>query len=202
MPIKAVIWDIGGVINRTEDPAPRDILASELGITRHRLNELFFSGPQGTRAQKGEISVAELIASIRKELNLGEGEYPDLVARFFGGDVLDYPLVAYIRKLKPACKTGIISNAWSQLPGLLEEWGIEDAFDVVIGSGDVGVMKPDPRIYRLALSGLSVQPGEAVFIDDFIENVHGAEALGMHGIHFQNRTQALEELGNLLGEAG
>ena len=51
MPIKAVIWDIGGVIARTEDLAPRDQLAQELGVTRDRLNYLFFSGPEGTRAQ-------------------------------------------------------------------------------------------------------------------------------------------------------
>ncbi len=201
MSIQAVIWDVGGVIARTEDLAPRDQLAQELGVTRQYLNNLFFSGPQGTRAQKGEISIPELMDYIRQELDLAPGTYPDLRERFFGGDRVDYKLVDFIRGLRADHKTGIISNAWGQLPELLANWGIQDAFDVVIGSGDEGVMKPDPRIYHLALARLGVQPPQAVFVDDFIENIHAARNLGMHGIHFQNRSQALSELQQLLGNA-
>ncbi|MCJ7702567.1 MAG: HAD family phosphatase [Anaerolineales bacterium] len=198
MPIKAVIWDIGGVIARTEDPSPRDQLAADLGVTRQHLNHLFFSGPQGTRAQKGEISTPELMAYIRRELNLAPGEYPDLRERFFAGDRVDGDLVAFIRSLKPDYKTGIISNAWGQLPELLQSWGILEDFDVIIGSGDEGVIKPDPRIYHLALAGLEVQAGEAVFVDDFIENVEAARKLGMHAVHFRNPGQALQELKALM----
>jgi len=93
MPIKAVIWDIGGVIMRTEDQAPRAELADELGVTRAYLNELVFDGEQGTRAQIGEISRMELWDYVRSELQLAPGEYPDLNDRFFGGDVLDTDLV-------------------------------------------------------------------------------------------------------------
>ena len=198
MSIQAVIWDVGGVIARTEDLAPRDQLAQELGVTRQHLNNLFFSGPQGTRAQKGEISIPELMDYIRRELDLAPGTYPDLQDRFFGGDRIDYELVDFIRGLRADHKTGIISNAWGHLPELLADWGILDAFDVVIGSGDEGVMKPDPHIYHLAMERLEVQPTQAVFVDDFIENIIAARNLGMHGIHFQNRTQALSELQQLL----
>jgi epoxide hydrolase-like predicted phosphatase len=198
MPIKAVIWDIGGVIARTEDRTPRDQLAAELGVTRDRLNDLFFSGPQGTRAQKGEISVAELMSHIRSELALTSNEYPDLQERFFAGDRVDHELVDFIRTLKPRYKTGVISNAWGQLTQMLAEWGIEDAFDVIIGSGDEGLMKPDPVIFDLALDRLGVEPQEAVFVDDFIENIQGARAVGMYGIHFQRPEQALGDLKALL----
>ncbi len=198
MPIKAVIWDIGGVIARTEDLTPRDQLAAELGVTRDHLNYLFFSGPNGTRAQKGEIRRAELITITRAELDLAPNECPDLVDRFFGGDILDTKLVDFIRSLKPRYKTGIISNAWSELPILLDGWGIADAFDTVVGSGDEGIMKPDPRIYHLALTRLSIEPEEAVFVDDFIENIVGARELGINAIHFQNRDQALQDLKSLL----
>ena len=199
MPIKAVIWDIGGVIARTEDPAPRDQLAQELGVTQERLNYLFFSGPEGKRAQKGEINQTALLATIRQELNLGSNEYPDLRERFFQGDRVDVVLVNYIRSLRPRYKTGIISNAWSQLPKLLKEWEILDAFDVVIGSGDEGIMKPDPQIYHLALTGLGVEANEAVFIDDFIENIEGARRVGLWGIHFKNSEQAIGEINEYLG---
>ncbi len=198
MPIKAVIWDIGGVIARTEDPAPRDQLAANLGVTRDHLNYLFFGGPQGTRAQKGEISVPELMEYIRAELKLHPGEYADLRERFFGGDIIDYALVDFIRALRPRYKTGIISNAWGDLPELLAAWQIDDAFDVIVGSGNVGVMKPDARIFAMALERLAVQAGEAVFVDDFSENVLGASNLGINAIHFKTPDQALEALKILL----
>jgi putative hydrolase of the HAD superfamily len=198
MPIKAAIWDVGGVIARTEDLSPRDQLAEELGVTRAYLNELFFSGHEGIRAQKGEITVDELMATIRGELGLAPAEHPDLETRFFAGDHVDEQLVNFIRAMKPGYKTGIISNAWSGLSDMLKRWKIRDAFDVVIGSGDVGVMKPDPRIYWLALDNLAVQPEEAVFLDDFIENVDGARAIGMHAIHFRGPEQAIQELNVLL----
>jgi epoxide hydrolase-like predicted phosphatase len=172
MPIKAVIWDIGGVIVRTEDLKPRDQLAADLGITRADINKLFFSGSEATRAQKGEITVEELIDSVRKKLKLTPLEHPDLLSRFFAGDRVDDKLVDFIRSLKPGYKTGIISNAWSGLAEMLNDWGIQDAFDVVIGSGDVGIMKPDPKIYQLALDRLGVAADEAVFVDDFIDNLN------------------------------
>jgi len=199
MPIKAVVWDIGGVIMRTEDQAPRAELAAELGVTREYLNELVFGGEQGTRTQVGEISQQELWDYVRSELNLAPGEYPDLRERFFGGDVLDTELVDFIRSLKPRYKIGIISNAWRGIEDSLMEWGIDDAFEVVVGSGDVGIMKPDPRIFQIALERLAVEPFEAVFVDDFIQNIHGAQALGIAAIHFQGREQVIRELEQRLG---
>ena len=199
MPIKAVIWDIGGVIMRTEDQAPRAELAAELGVTRAYLNEIVFGGEQGTRAQKGEISRKELWDYVRSEQKLAPGEYLDLDERFFGGDVLDTDLVDFIRSLKPRFKIGIISNAWSQIADSLVEWGIDDAFEMVVGSGDVGIMKPDPQIFQIALERLGVEPAEAVFVDDFIENIRGAQALGIAAIHFQDREQVIQALEQLLG---
>ena len=147
----------------------------------------------------GQITIPELMTYIRSELSLSPAEYPDLRERFFGGDQVDPVLVDFIRALRPQYKVGIISNAWSQLLDLLDSWEIQDAFDVIIGSGDVGVMKPDPKIYRLALDDLQVLPHKSVFVDDFIENIQGAEALGINPIHFQNTPQALGELKKLLG---
>jgi epoxide hydrolase-like predicted phosphatase len=198
MPIKAVIWDIGGVIARTEDLKPRDQLAKDLGITRADINDLFFSGSEGVRAQKGEITVEELITSVREKLKLTPLEHPDLITRFFAGDRVDNKLVDFIRSLKPRYKTAIISNAWSGLVEMLNDWGIQDAFDAVIGSGDVGILKPDPKIYQLALDRLGVAADEAVFVDDFIENVNGALRLGMRAIQFKSPGQVIGDLKQLL----
>jgi epoxide hydrolase-like predicted phosphatase len=201
MTIKAVIWDVGGVILRTEDPTPRDELAAELGVTRDRLNQLVFWGEQGTRLQLGEINREELLLYMRDELGLMPDEHPDLLDRFFAGDQVDAELVDYIRSLKSKYKIGIISNAWPHLDDLLDRWQIADAFSIIVGSGDEGVMKPDPRIYEMALERLEVLPEESVFIDDFIENIKSAQKLGMQTIHFQSPEQALSQLKEVLGDA-
>ena len=198
MTIKAVIWDVGDVITREEDKTPADELVAELGVTRERLNYIFFLSPESTRALMGEITASELISYIRDELGLAPGEVPDLRERFFAGHRIDYDLVKFIRSLKHTYKIGVISNAWSDLLQLLERWKITDAFDVVVNSGNEGVMKPDPRIYQIALQHLDVQAEEAIFVDDLIENIEGARKIGIHGIHFKSPDQTIAELKDFL----
>jgi epoxide hydrolase-like predicted phosphatase len=68
----------------------------------------------------------------------------------------------------------------------------------MIISAEIGVMKPDERIYQIALEKLGVKPSESVFLDDFPKNVEGAIAVGMQAIHFTQPEQALKELKQLL----
>jgi epoxide hydrolase-like predicted phosphatase len=200
MPIKAVIWDIGGVIARTEDPAPRDQLAAELGVTRDRLNDLVFAGPEGSRAQLGEISVDALWTYVREELNLKDGDYPNLQECFFDGDTIDYQIVDFIRSIKPEYITAVLSNAWDDMREVLtNQWKIADAFDSITISGEEGVKKPDRRIYEIVLDRIGVEPQEAVFVDDFIENIRAATNLGSRAIHFSSRDQAVRDIKKLLG---
>ena len=108
-------------------------------------------------------------------------------------------LIDYIRALRPRYKTALLSNAWDDLRGVLvDEWGIADAFDELVISAEVGLAKPDARVYLLTLERLGVAPAEAVFVDDFLHNVEGAQAVGIHAIHFQDSNQARTELEALL----
>lgn len=199
MSIRAVIWDVGGVLLRTEDRTPRAQAAARLGLTYEQLDEIVFGGDLGRRAQLGEISTRELWEQVGRKLNLSPDELPRLADAFFAGDRLDTSLMDFIRTLRPRYKTGVISNAWDDLIRFMtERWQMADAFDHIIGSADVGLMKPDPRIFRLSLQGLGVEPQEAVFIDDNLANVEGARAAGLHAIHFQSREQVLLDLKRLL----
>jgi HAD superfamily hydrolase (TIGR01509 family) len=92
----------------------------------------------------------------------------------------------------------LISNAWSGLRDYIVQQKFEDAFDGLVISAEVGVMKPKAEVYLLALEQLGVSPGEAVFVDDFIENVEGARSVGMSAIHFRDPESALAELRSLL----
>ncbi len=200
MKIKAVIWDLGGVLVRTEDGLPRQQLAERLKISRTELEQIVFGGASGKQAQKGEITSTQHWENIRKVFGIQVNEVKAFQEEFWGGDVVDYELIDHIRGLKRlSYTTGLLSNAFSDLREYVSmEWKIADAFDQMVISAEVRLMKPDERIYRLAINRLDVQPGEAVFIDDMLENVQGARAAGMHAIQFQSRTQALEDLDNML----
>ena len=201
MNIKAVVWDLGGVLVRTENLAPRGNLAKAFGKTRLELEHLVFSSEAGRRAQLGEITAEQLWRSVADELGLSYTEIDRFEAAFWGGDQLDLDLIDFIRRLRDGYRVVLLSNAFDKLRSDLERsLKIADAFHHIIISAEVGLMKPDARIYQLMLEQVGVAPGEAVFLDDFQENIAGAQALGMQAIHFRSPEQALSELQALIGD--
>lgn len=202
MQIKTIIWDIGGVLERTEDLTPRQQVADRLGMTVEHLSDLIFGNTTQFRVQLGQISREEHLQYVQSQLGLPtRADLDQVLAEFFGGDRLDTDLVNHIRELKTSCTTAVLSN-YSEIlrEKITKTWQIGDAFDHLIISSEVGFKKPSPEIYQIALEKTGCQPGEAVFIDDFIENIEAAQQLGLHGIHFQNVEQALNELDNYLAD--
>lgn len=199
MTIRAIIWDLGGVLVRTDDPAPRTALAARHGMPRAALEALVFNSDSGMRAQLGEISASEHWRHVAQSLGVTPAEIPDLQDDFWGGDRLDTELVDFIRELRGPYTTVLLSNAFSDLRRYVEgHWKIADAFDHLLISAEVGLVKPDPRIYRLALERAGDLPAErAVFLDDFVENVEGARAVGLLGVHFRNPAQGMDDLRSL-----
>lgn len=184
--IKAVIFDVGGVLIRTHDHQPRRRWEAELGLREWQSEELVFSGDIGTAAQMGTLTDEQLWSEIGRRLELNPERLARFRAAFWSGDVLDADLIDFIRQLNAHYQTAIVSNATDALRRLLQEkHDIADAFDLIVCSAEEGIMKPDPDIYRLTLKRLGRKPQEAVFVDDSPENVSAARQLGMHAIHYQ-----------------
>jgi epoxide hydrolase-like predicted phosphatase len=199
MTIKAIIFDLGGVLLRTADFSPRDQLAARLGMKRVKLEEFIFGGESGDRAQRGEISVQQHWEHLSQQINCSPQEFKALLDEFFAQDELDHAMIDYVRKLHHSYKTALLSNAWDDLRQVIaEKWHFEDAFDVMIISAEVRLAKPDPRIYQLALNELGVEAREAIFVDDMKRNVEGAQEVGLHGIQFLTAQQMQLELDQLL----
>ena len=199
MNIRAVFWDLGGVLVRTEDHTTRENLAIRLGMSLTELENLVFAGDSGNRAQLGETNAEQHWQSLSSNLGLSIEEMIVFQRDFWGGDRLDTALIEYIRALHTRHKIGLISNAFSDLRHIITNvWNIEDTFDDMTISSEVGIMKPDPRIFQMALERLDVHPQESIFIDDFPHNVDGARNINMQAIHFQTRDQTLSELEILL----
>ena len=201
MTIRAIFFDLGGVIVRTEYQSPRQRLAERFGMDYEDIDRLVFGGgSNGTAAQAalGEISADEHWKAVARKLKIRDKEIASVRAEFFGGDVVDWSLIQFIRTLRPRYKTGLISNAWSDLREYILKQKFDDAFDSMVISAEVGAVKPEARIFQIALEQLKVKAREAVFVDDFIENIEGCEKVGMKGIHFKDSQDALEQVKALL----
>jgi len=196
MAIKAVIFDLGGVLVRTEFPEVRQRLEERLGFTPGTLGQTVWGGEDWELAQTGRISYEEYWRRVGAALGFStEQQIRDFRREYFSGDRVDEELVRLIRELRPCYKIGLLSNAPDRLGIWLdEEWGIKDLFDSIIYSAKVGVAKPDPSIFHLSLEQLGLTPTEALFIDDFSPNIDAALALGMQAIRFTNTKTLKEEL--------
>ena len=196
--IKAVFFDLGGVIVRTEYQAPRQHLAERLGMEYEDIVKIVFESPSSVKASVGEISAKQHWANVTKRLRRPATETQAIRDEFFAGDIVDREIVEFLRSLRPRYFVGLISNAWPDLREYIVSQKFDDAFDHMVISGEVGVVKPEARIYQLALEQAGVSPNEAVFVDDFHENVEGCQAVGMHGIHFRDPHKTMSELRILL----
>jgi len=198
MTIRAVYFDLGGVIVRTEFQSPRQHLAERFGMEYDGLIKLVFDSETARQASLGLIREDEHWAAVTRRLHLPESETQAVRDEFFAGDVTDLHLLDFMRGLRKQVKVGLISNAWSGLRPWIISKKFADAFDAMTISAEAGVMKPDARIYQIALEKLGVAPAEAVFLDDSPDNVDGARAVGMLAIHFVRPEQALDELKQIL----
>lgn len=196
--IKAIIFDVGGVLLRTFDQSPRQRWEERLGLNPGDAEMLVFNSERGRMAQRGEIAEEAHWQWVGSALNLSAAELVAFRRDFWAGDRLDSQLVQTIRQLRPHYQTGIISNAFDGLRHILHtKYPIADAFDHIVVSAEEGMMKPDAGIFALSLTRLGRAAHEAVFIDDMPANVAGARAAGLFAIHFTPGTDLVTELTNL-----
>jgi putative hydrolase of the HAD superfamily len=200
LPLKTVIFDFGGVILRSLDRSPRTAWDEHLGLSTGQFEDYIFNGPTGRKAQVGQATWEEVWAEAAKHFSLADHHAAQAQRDFFKGDAIDQDLVRYIRRLKQHFAIGLLSNTWyPDGVSLLIQYGLADAFNYSVTSAEVGVMKPDPKIYQVALSRAGAEPAEAVFVDDFEENVLAARDLGMQAVYFVDPTAAHARLAELTG---
>ena len=199
--IRAIIWDMGGVILKTYNPEHRVRLADRFGLTRQKLEEMVFMSNTSKMAEVGMITVKEHQQYIKEVLNLKDTEIESFFNEFWAGDRIDEEIIEFIKSIRKKYRVGLLSNAWPNTRTNVskEHYDFFNIFDVTIFSAEVGLAKPDPKIYNLILNKLGVLAKEAVFIDDFKENIDGAKNVGMSAIHFDSTETVLNQLKDMLG---
>ena len=205
--VQAVLFDFGGVFMPSPFAAVRAFGVRQ-GIDPERALELLFGAYDRDtdhpwhRLERGELS---LVAARQAIMDLGAPEHRIDLFEALGSlrdvsvraDVVEIARDARARGVKTAIVTNNIREFGDGWRAMLP---VDELFDVVVDSAHVGVRKPDPRIFRLALDRLGgTAPEAAVFLDDFHGNVAAAERLGIRGILVEeDHRPAMEALRALL----
>jgi putative hydrolase of the HAD superfamily len=203
MAVRAVVFDIGGVLEITPRTGATEKWEAALGLVpgdlHRRLEDVWRGGSVGT------ITEAEVHRRIGDILGLDEagmGAFMSDVWNEYLG-TLNAELTRYFRGLRPRYRTAILSNSFvGAREKERERYGFEELTDLIVYSHEVGMSKPDPRVYELTCERLGVRPGEAVFLDDVPAAVDGARRVGMLGVLFRHNAQAIADIEALLAVSG
>ncbi|MBA3262584.1 MAG: HAD family phosphatase [Thermoleophilaceae bacterium] len=207
--IRALISDFGGVLTT---PLSAGFLAyqeearislEDLGRGMQGAAEAYGEHPLFA-LERGEISEQEFARRLEEQLHDGF-DLGRLRELYFERIEPNAPMVGFIgEQRRRGLRTALLTNnvrEWEPLwRAKLPE--LEEIFEVVVDSAFVGMRKPEPGIYELALERLGgdVQAGECLFVDDLEVNCEAARALGMTAVRFERADQAIAELESALAE--
>jgi putative hydrolase of the HAD superfamily len=207
--ISALISDFGGVLT-SPLLAALTSFNDHVGVTGEEIRHAMVRASEQHgdhplfELERGEISEREFLDRLEAPLaeRLGRRvELGSMAERMMAELHPNQELFDYYRRLRDVhgLRLGILTNnvrEWEPLwrPKL----PIDEIFDDVVDSAFVGMRKPEPEIYALALERLGATAAECAFVDDIEVNVVAARELGLHGIHFHDTSQAIAEIDALL----
>jgi putative hydrolase of the HAD superfamily len=201
--VRAVLWDFGGVILSS----PFEAFAAyerDRGLPEGFLRQLNATNPDTNawaKLERTEVDLAGFAELYEAEADAaGHRIDAGAVLALLSGEVRP-AMVRALRRIKDeglaqACLTNNVAGTEAVRPDVAEVMAL---FDAVLESSKLGVRKPDPAFYDLALDTVGVAPEEAVFLDDLGINLKPARALGIRTIKVVDPTEALTELEGMLG---
>jgi putative hydrolase of the HAD superfamily len=199
--IKSIVFDVGGVLVRTEDQTGRRLLEERLELKERNIDWLVFDSPEAAACTLGEIEADDVWQAVGERLGLSEDEITEFIELFWQGDVFDQQLFNFLVSLQPDYITGILSNAWKDArENFSSRYGIVEGENVdhVLVSCELGMAKPDIAIYHHLRETMGVDFNEILFVDDFSKNIEVAKALGIVTIHYHTGINLIEQITSLL----
>jgi putative hydrolase of the HAD superfamily len=211
--IRGVIVDWGGVMTSpildtmnawmTTERIDRD---SYLTVMRRWVVQAYGEGtdPNPIHAlERGTCTNEEFERLLAAELSHVDGEAvraDGLLQRMFAASVLQTEMHDLVRSLRRAgLRTALLSNSWGTSGDEYPRHLFPDLFDVVVISAEVGMRKPEERIFRHTAALLGLEPGQCMFIDDVEANVTAAQAAGLVALHHTDPVATAARLADLLG---
>jgi putative hydrolase of the HAD superfamily len=180
-PVEAVIFDLDGVIRHWNDDE-LDRIEIECGLPARTILDIGFSEDLGPACMTGALSYREWMDEIRRRVVRSHGDraVPALDAWEANVGIVDPAAVELLRSVRRSATVALLSNGTTRLRRDLHVLGIDEEFDVVFNTAELGVAKPAVEVFELVIARLDVSPTTTVFIDDMEENVAGARAAGLH----------------------
>jgi putative hydrolase of the HAD superfamily len=197
--VKGLLVDFGGVLTTNVFDSFR-AFGSQEGLDPDAIRRLFREEPRALELVRGlEIgAVTEEDFGERFGELLGVERRDGLVQRMFGHLRSDEAMVEAVRRARAqGVRTGLVSNSMGA--GRYDRSTFPELFDGVVISGDEGIHKPQPEIFRLGAERIGIAPEQCVFVDDLRENCDGAEQVGMTAVLHRGAERTLPELESLLG---
>jgi epoxide hydrolase-like predicted phosphatase len=196
---RGLLVDFGGVLTTDVFASFRAFCDAE-GLSPHAVRDRFREDPAARELladlECGRISEDQFEPRFAALL-----EIPDpggLIDRLFAGMHPDQAMVDAVRAARQAgVRTALISNSWGR--GRYDRSQFPQLFDGTVISGEVGVRKPDPRIYEMGAEAIALRPQECVFVDDLPGNLKPARELGMATIHHVCAERTVPELERAFG---
>jgi HAD superfamily hydrolase (TIGR01509 family) len=203
VPIRAVVFDLGGVLERIDDF--EEVLSAKwrerLALPPEEFRARLAAIDPDKLSETGQMSEAEWAARCASCLRLSpeqQQEFSADVWDWYCGE-LDQELMAFAASLRPRVRMAIISNS---ADGARREevarYALDEIFDPIIYSHEAGVAKPDPAIFELACSLMGVVPAEMIFVDDVPGHIGSARGLGIHGILHRRTPETIALVNSLI----
>lgn len=188
--MKAVIFDCFGVLYLSWERALYERYVPGAKVLGAQLDEISAQFDYGfITKHEAQQQVAELLGVTVAEVERYARE----------GHSRNQELLDYSQTLRPRYRVGMLSNiSRDGIDLYLPADERERLFDAVVLSGDIGLTKPHPQVFRAIAEALGVTPGDCVMIDDLAVNCAGADAAGMRSIQFRSNQQVIRQLEVLL----
>tara|TARA_Y100001960_G_scaffold332951_1_gene435690 strand:+ start:2157 stop:2813 length:657 start_codon:yes stop_codon:yes gene_type:complete len=202
--INVILWDFGGVFTGSPFHGVDDY-AAKLGITVEELTKLVlgYGLPNGDhpwhRLERGEVAMEEAALQCVKtveDAGVNGFDLQDFFKAISGRSEHADEMYKGVRRFKSlGIRQVIVSNNFREFSGIWKTMLPKGLFDDIIDSSQVGVRKPDPAIFRLALETGGAPPSRTAFLDDYEEHVNVANSMGIQGILVgKDPTEALAKL--------
>ncbi len=201
--IKVVVFDIGGVLELGDYKKPvrghqlisvHEYISKKLKISL----DTWFDAIDSTysRAIEGTISRQKTLSTIAKNLEVSERKIEKIIIKAYRKNFrTNKKLYKIAQKIKDkGYKISILSDQWYFSKDALMPEKRTKIFSPVLVSCDLGIRKPNPKIYKLLIKKLNVKPGEILFIDNREWNTKPANKLGIKTIIFKDNKQLLKSL--------
>jgi epoxide hydrolase-like predicted phosphatase len=195
--INTIFFDFGGVIIKTPDYRWVKRRKNILGLNNHPEILDLLDNPHESALMK-EICLGKIPEDHLWTIMAEKWRVKPNVIKFFRRQMaskrhLNQPVMRFMAEAKENHQTAILSNAGDQSRRLMEDvYKLHHYVDEIIISAEEGVIKPDPRIYEIAMERMHAEPETSLLLDDHLPNILAAQAFGMHAVQFINALQAIQ----------